>query len=454
MNKKRTLLGELRQWFSNINVKTEGFIERCVADPRIANRMPVIRGVLIYLWFFPMACTLPGSFYTMAQSANPHTDPFVYYVAPIVGACFVFAMLHSVIQTFAIYDRLERKAFLSTHSKEIDRKAIRRELLHDRALWLELAVLQLFFLLHPMNWGFSCVISVIPTMSLWHPVLQKLALCVIFFGLTLCFELHTRKDARIVWVEEPQKMMQKNLWQSLAVKKQRRYQFFRMLGRLLAHILVYSILSSFLMIALMVLYQFLLIIVAFLQIVWVWIILVCLILYRFVAAFISRVRVIRKLKKLCRNNGYELDELHAPYRSVFFDFSGYTFAVSANQKHYYCRMIACVNRGKKIHISPDGTLSRIRSIRLPSLARFAYRNGAADNTNSDELEIFRTASSVDYTFDADGIKVLILNPVAHRVLVEEKGKTAAMDNGSRVGEYRVYTPNAFLRALERDCVEK
>lgn len=454
MSEKRTFFGDLKQWFANINAKTEGFIDRFVADTRVAKWMPVIRGVIIYLWFFPMACTLPQSFDRMAQNANPRTDPFVYYLAPIVGACFVFAMLHSLIMTFAIYDRLEREAFLSTHSKEFDRKTIRKELLRDRALWLELAVLQVFFLLHPMNWGFSCVIALVPTMSMWHPVLQKLALCVIFFGVTLCFEVHARSDARVVWAEAPKKMMQKNLWQSLAVKKQRRYQFFRMLGRLLAHIFVYRILSSYLMIALMVVYQFLLIIVAFLQVVWVWIVLACFILYRFVAAFISRVRTIKKLKKLCRNNGYELYDLQAPYRSVFFDFSGYTFAVSANQKHYYCRMIACVNRSKKIHISPDGTLSRIRSIRLPSLARFAYRNGAADNTNSDELELFRTASSMDYTFDADGIKVLILNPVAHRVLVEENGKTAAMDNGSRVGEYRVYTPNAFLRALERDCVEK
>ncbi len=455
MSEKRSFFGDVKQWFSNVNAKIEDFFEKCVfGNPFIVKNMPVFRGVIIYLWFFPMALTLPTEFHFYCQSFDPVKDAFLYYASPWVEALFVFAILNSLIRTFAIYNRLEREAFLSTHKADWERKNVRKEILRDRNFWLELAVLQGFFLLHPTNWGFISLTSIIPTMSLWHPLLQKPVLCILFFGVTFWLELHSRMDARVVWTEAPQKLMQKNIWQSLSVKKHRRYHVLRMLGRLLFHTVIYNCMSLLLVYGMMFAFQFLMLFLMVAVQIWFWIILTVLICFRSVSALISRIRMIARLKKECRKNGFELFDLHAAYRAVFFDFQNYTFAVSANKKTYYCRLISCINRNKKICISPDGTLSRIRSIRLPGVMQIVSRGRATDVTDSDDLEIFRTSSSVDYTFEADGIKVLILNPVARRVFVEENGKTMAMDNGSRVGEYRVYTPNAFMRAVERDCVEK
>ena len=74
---------------------------------------------------------------------------------------------------------------------------------------------------------------------------------------------------------------------------------------------------------------------------------------------------------------------------------------------------------------------------------------ATDFGSGDELELFGFTSEIDYTFEADGEKILLLNPTPRRVLKKSDKHTAEMDNGDKIGEYTVYTGNAFLRLIDR-----
>ena len=97
----------------------------------------------------------------------------------------------------------------------------------------------------------------------------------------------------------------------------------------------------------------------------------------------------------------------------------------------------------------------LRVPRLLHLNMYGARGFSDDANQERTLEFFNHVSVSDYTFEADGIKVVILNPVARRVYVEStNGKLAPIDNGDLVGDYKFFTGNAFLRALERDCADK
>jgi hypothetical protein len=73
----------------------------------------------------------------------------------------------------------------------------------------------------------------------------------------------------------------------------------------------------------------------------------------------------------------------------------------------------------------------------------------ADYGNGDDLELFGFTSEIDYTFEADGEKVILINPVPRRVRKQSGNLIGEMDNGDRMGDYTIYTGNAFLRYIDR-----
>ncbi len=50
--------------------------------------------------------------------------------------------------------------------------------------------------------------------------------------------------------------------------------------------------------------------------------------------------------------------------------------------------------------------------------------------------------------------ILIINPIPKTVNVSENGKTALIDNGDRVGEYKIYSATALVNAIDRNCLDR
>ena len=65
-------------------------------------------------------------------------------------------------------------------------------------------------------------------------------------------------------------------------------------------------------------------------------------------------------------------------------------------------------------------------------------------------ELFRIVRTTDYRFEEKGSKILVVTPVPKKLFFEE----GEMDNGDRIGEYTVFSGGGFMRALERDCIER
>ncbi|MBQ8212708.1 MAG: hypothetical protein IJZ80_01770, partial [Clostridia bacterium] len=259
-------------------------------------------------------------------------------------------------------------------------------------------------------------------------------------------------DARDYWLDLPRRMMKKSLSESLNQKKKSKYSYWRLVSRLILAAVLYSLGTSILTVVLAILLSMVGVVKLLLITPGILAVLLLIVVVFYLRTFVARVKLIRKLKKICKERGYELFDLKRPYRSIFRDNEKYTFAVGIGKTTYYCRLIACVNRNNKYTFSEDGTLMRAKMIHMPKGARMASAGGyvqATDFGSGDELELFGFTSEIDYTFEADGEKILLLNPTPRRVRKLIDKRMAEMDNGDKIGEYTVYTGNAFLRLIDR-----
>lgn len=91
-----------------------------------------------------------------------------------------------------------------------------------------------------------------------------------------------------------------------------------------------------------------------------------------------------------------------------------------------------------------------RSVRTPLYfterdAYFLYKIGTKNHFQSIE-------SHFDYTFDAEGIKILLLPKAPRHLFVKEGERSAALYVGDRIWDYIVYEPKSLLGNMDRDCL--
>ncbi len=427
---------------------------RIVGHKLFPHAMAVLRGILSYS-FYALMCAI------VIPAYNRKFDEllegvFLRPVYPEIAfeLILLLLMLNSVILTFAIYNRAERKRFLTGINdgiEDLDPKKERGRLLHTGVFWTELLTLFVLFVLFPMPWGFSDLTKVWPLLHNAPAILKNTVIFLIFAVSTFLITLHSCVDAKKMWIEIPGRLMQHKIWMSLEKKSKRKFSYFSMMIRLVGYLLIYGVIvPMYVMIPGFFASVFRLALTMSFEPVFIGIFIAIVLLFYF-RTFHTRVKFIRRLKKTCKRNGFRLLKLHRPYRSIFRDGKGYNFAILANGIEYDCRVLASVKKSNKMILSDDGTCTRAMSVHIPTPALTQTRGyvQSVNRGNGDDREIMRMQSSVDYTFEADGKKVLIINPVPKRVIASVQGVEKDMDNGDKIGEYSVFTGNAFLRLLER-----
>ena len=409
-----------------------------------------IRGVFMYVTYALMCLMTVDKFRSEFHKTVEDLAWNSQLLRILLEVILLFLMLNTVILTFSIYYKRDRLAFLAIyeqHPNQFDAKAERAKLLRSNLFYTELATLCICFLIFPMLWGYDNFVW-------WtkeNPVFAKVISTLVFTLASFLIMLHSRIDARNMWLEMPGRLAQKNVWKSMRKKKAAKFSYPRMILRLVGYALLYSLSMKIVVFVIAMLLSIVGMVGLILMTpVLLFFVLFIVFLYYF-RAIRTRVKFIRKLKKTCRENGYDLFYLKRPYRSIFRDNESYTFALTANNKTYYCRILASVKRSNKLILDEDGTCTRHMGLHIPQpqLANVRGYVQTYDRGNGDNREFMSFSSVIDYTFEADGNKILIINPVPKRVLRRFEKTTREMDNGDKIGEYTVYTGNAFLRYIIR-----
>lgn len=153
---------------------------------------------------------------------------------------------------------------------------------------------------------------------------------------------------------------------------------------------------------------------------------------RYGRAVLARKRFLKRLSVLCRGRV----KVRYPYRSLFGWYVGENFRVESNGKEYSCKFLSAPRPQIPLRIHSSGACEFLYIARIFN------------------IELFRHTKRYEFDYESECPKLLIIQPRPKRVLGIHLGKAWEMDNGDRIGSYRVYTAGSFLNNLERDCLDK
>ena len=415
----------------------------------------VARTSLIYLIYTIMVSTILNVLDSaFAKSASDYFEVGTELILLGLDLAMTFLILNTVLLTFSMFSRSERKAFLEEKPREYDKKVERSRLIRSPYFFAETATLILFFFILP------CRNDVVSLFVLWlgdnapHVFFLRLIQGGLFAVPTFFINVFGHMDARAYWMELPERLAKGSIWKSMKYKKQMAYSYSRMFLRLALYYGIYLLTAKLLPQVLLMFASLLGLMLFLLASAGVLALIGTLLSANYLTALLRRRKFFKKLKKLCEREGHEILEIKQPYLSVFRETDDYTFALSANGQTYYARVISCINRGNYMVFDENGTFTRIRLFRIPmprlgGVGRYVQ---IYDRGTGDDRELFRVSSEVNYTFEADGKKLLILNPPARFVKISSHGSLKDADNGDQVGKYTIYASNSFLRALDRNAI--
>ena len=70
------------------------------------------------------------------------------------------------------------------------------------------------------------------------------------------------------------------------------------------------------------------------------------------------------------------------------------------------------------------------------------------------VEYFRYTTQFDFSFEADGSKMLIVNPEPKELYAGSTSFYREIDTGESIGAYKVFTATGFLGALSRNVLDR
>lgn len=166
--------------------------------------------------------------------------------------------------------------------------------------------------------------------------------------------------------------------------------------------------------------------------IWVCIFIVGFYCVRYGRALFARRKFLKRLHRLTRGSV----KVRLPYRSLFGMRAGESFTVYSKGKEYSCKLISAPKVMIPMWIHSCGDIEFLYIVRFLN------------------IELFRHTKRYTIDYEADCQKILIIQPRPKRVYGAHEGKGWLLDNGDRVGKYRIFTAGAFLNTLERECLDK
>lgn len=340
------------------------------------------------------------------------------------GCTLVFvAVLNTVLGKFAQFDRREKHEFLRRSDDKVGFSAGAeiKQVMCSHRFWIEAATFALF----PPSWGMDFLSYVVFGQADVLALAERLLIIAVTLPLVVGLNLASYIEARRIWIEEG------------AEKKGDPAPVLKLIKWLIMGTVMYCL--GFFVLPYVI--PTLLSVLHIVRVIEAWRILpvIAVVALAFVAltylrALLHRRRFIRRLRRFCREQHFELSRIRYAYRSVFRQNSGASFTVVAHKKIYACKLIASVKRSNPIDLTDDGQC--LHTFRF----RFKHMN----------TELFRIVNTTDYQFEEKGTKILVVTPVPKKLFFDRR----EMDNGDRIGEYTVFSGGGLLGALERDCVER
>ncbi len=158
--------------------------------------------------------------------------------------------------------------------------------------------------------------------------------------------------------------------------------------------------------------------------------------FLYLRAFDKMQRFLKQLKKYCSLYNVKTPIITKPYLSVFVSRPKNTFEIEIHGKIYEVSLLSFTNIFKPVIFRSDGYFYRISARALKRKEKPVF--------------FFET----NYTFESNRPKIIIITSVPYVVKLQEGTQTKTFDTGDMCGGYKLFTPQGFFGAAERNTIAR
>ena len=158
--------------------------------------------------------------------------------------------------------------------------------------------------------------------------------------------------------------------------------------------------------------------------------------FLYIRAFIKMHSFIKRLKKYCKDKKVKLPYLKHPYLSVIKAFPDNTFEIEINGRIYACNLLSYTNIFRPVVFKADGYYYRISARNLKQKIKPSL--------------FFETR----YGYENKSPKLCIITNEPYVIMLQEGNHLKNFDTGDICGDYKLFTPNGFFGAAERDTIHR
>ena len=217
---------------------------------------------------------------------------------------------------------------------------------------------------------------------------------------------------------------------------------------------------------------------------------------RNIVAMRRRAKFVKRLRTAIKECGYEATPIKRPILSVIFPRCGADTIIKKGDKVYALKMLAAVRRGAPVYISPEGvstakvTVGFLRfdffHIMMDTYYRFDAPEGALKilvytpmprklyinygrtdlnpNDGSGGFNTYGQFHDISAKARATSGGIDIPTEGSHSMITKfrgpgfvsdiDRGIIKPLQTGDKVGEYKVFTPDGVISAMENNCLER
>ncbi len=364
--------------------------------------------VIFSVIILPQMLFLP---FGIASKVNENDN--VPYLSIYICLTVLFFFVLSLVRLTIVYDNARRKAYMAENSHSFKNDVC--FMAKQKSMYVRAGVIAFIYIVLPIKWSFTAISILLPNKFLSLAVLFSI-LAIITVLANLSAYKHWRKGNEEKYYET--KYYNKEIiliavaYSGGAIAIAVMIPFFPMFSFILKELPIVKIIAVCACVTLAV------------------------IVYKYINAYSKRRSCIKRLEKLCFEKGYKLSKINKPYRSLFKFYDEENFNVTVGCKKYSVKFISAIRRNTPFNISSNGDLTFVRTFRIFKVKLFDFTN------------------SYTLTYESSDMKILVLNPTPKYIYKVCEGVALPADNGESIGNYKIYTATAFLRALELDVLDR
>ena len=162
-----------------------------------------------------------------------------------------------------------------------------------------------------------------------------------------------------------------------------------------------------------------------------------------IIAFIQYIRAagersafIADLKRTCKEQDIEIPKIKNKFSFVFMRRKGSNFTLEVNERKYDCKFIASRKKGVSIILDDEGNGLYVHTFSVAGAVLGQYH------------------TRFKYGFESGNIKILIVCPRPQEISAADGTGLHQVDSGDKIGDYKLFSADGFIRAIELGMLEK